>query len=84
MVVMDNLIVDCGSCQVRGPSCSDCVMTVLLGVQPPQQVDQPHEFSEDEWDAMAALADSGLVPPLRLVAASAQPAPTLPLASGEV
>ena len=25
------MIVDCDSCQARGPSCSDCVVTFLLG-----------------------------------------------------
>ena len=54
------LLVDCDDCRVRGPACSDCVVAVLLG--PP-----PEAFDAPERRALAVLADSGLVPPLRLV-----------------
>ena len=54
--------VDCDCCLARGPACGDCVVTVLLGA-PPGGV----ELSSEEQAALAALADSGLVPPLRLV-----------------
>ena len=54
------MIIDCDSCEVRGLACDDCVVTALLG-SPPQ------EFDSDESAALAALAGSGLVPPLRLV-----------------
>ncbi len=59
--------VDCDHCAVRGAACSGCVVTVLLG-GPPDGV----EWDETERAALGALADSGLVPPLRLV-------PSLPL-----
>lgn len=59
---MNTLHVDCDTCVARGPACGDCVITVLLG-SAPQGVDLDH----DEQVALAALADSGLVPPLRLV-----------------
>ena len=59
---MDMLHVDCASCVARGPSCGDCVITVLLGA-PPQGV----ELNSDEQAALSALAQSGLVPPLRLI-----------------
>ena len=59
---MDKLHVDCESCVARGPACGDCVITVLLGA-PSQGVD----LDADEQAALTALADSGLVPPLRLV-----------------
>nr|WP_198412523.1 hypothetical protein [Nocardioides mangrovicus] len=52
--------VDCDLCLARGPACHDCVVTVLLG--PPTE-----HLAEDERDALAVLAGSGLVPPLRLV-----------------
>lgn len=58
---MSCLHVDCGTCVARGPACGDCVITVLLGG--PGDVDLNH----DEQAALAALADSGLVPPLRLI-----------------
>ena len=59
--------VDCDSCLVRGLACHDCVVTVLLG--PPPELSLEH----DEQEALAVLADSGLVPPLRLVTAVPDP-----------
>ena len=56
------LHVDCDGCQARGISCGDCVVTVLLGA-PPEGV----RLDPDEQAALAALAESGLVPPLRLI-----------------
>jgi hypothetical protein len=56
------MIIDCDSCEVRGLACGDCVVTALLG-SPPSGV----EIDEGERVALAALAGSGLVPPLRLV-----------------
>ena len=53
--------VDCDGCAARGPGCADCVISVLLG--PPGE----KEFESQEVEAMAVLADAGLVPPLRLV-----------------
>ncbi|MEA4943306.1 MAG: hypothetical protein VB080_02590 [Propionicimonas sp.] len=59
---MDVLHVDCGSCRARGPACSDCVISVLLG-----PVASEVELDADELGALSAMAESGLVPPLRLV-----------------
>ncbi|HEY0237153.1 MAG TPA: hypothetical protein VGC37_00775 [Friedmanniella sp.] len=56
------LHVDCDSCSARGPACTDCVVSVLLGL-PGVRVD----LDDDEQQALSALAGSGLVPPLRLV-----------------
>ncbi|MDP3894129.1 hypothetical protein [Nocardioides sp.] len=53
--------IDCDSCLVRGLHCYDCVVTVLLG--PPPEL----EFDDDQERALGVLADSGLVPPLRMV-----------------
>lgn len=55
------LHVDCDSCAARGIGCGDCVVSVLLG--PPDALD----LDTSEQAALAALADSGLVPPLRLI-----------------
>lgn len=55
------LSIDCDTCLVRGLSCHDCVVTVLLG--PPPELG----FDTDEQHALEVLADSGLVPPLRMV-----------------
>jgi hypothetical protein len=59
---MDTLHVDCDTCIARGPACGDCVITVLLGA-PTTGLD----LDSEERAALEALADSGLVPPLRLV-----------------
>ena len=56
------MVIDCEGCRVQGPACGDCVVTVLLGA-PPDGV----QLDETERRALAALADGGLVPPLRLV-----------------
>ncbi|MDQ6686752.1 MAG: hypothetical protein M3Z50_03930 [Actinomycetota bacterium] len=53
--------IDCDTCLVRGLACHDCVVTVLLGPPPELSLDA------EERLALAVLADSGLVPPLRLV-----------------
>lgn len=53
--------IDCDTCAVRGPACHDCVVSVLLG--PPPEL----RFGEDEQRALDVLAESGLVPPLRMV-----------------
>jgi hypothetical protein len=53
--------IDCDSCLVKGLACADCVITVLLGA-PPAGV----ELDSSECAALDVLADSGLVPPLRL------------------
>lgn len=66
------VLVDCGTCTVRGDACSDCVVTVLLG--PPGDL----TLTAEEQGALGALAGAGLVPPLRLV--RGYDTPTLPLA----
>lgn len=57
------LSVDCDRCVARGPACTDCVVTVLLGLPDTGSV----RLDADEREALSALAGSGLVPPLRLV-----------------
>jgi hypothetical protein len=61
---MDVLHVDCGCCVARGAACEDCVISVLLGA--PEQLD----LDAAERAALSALADQGLVPPLRLLPGS--------------
>ena len=56
------MLIDCDGCAVRDLACADCVVTVLLG-GPPGAVD----VDDDERRALDVLADSGLVPRLRLV-----------------
>lgn len=54
--------IDCDGCAARGPACGDCVVTVLLGAPP-----DGARLDDTERRAIAALADGGLIPPLRLV-----------------
>ena len=74
---------DCGRCAVRGRACTDCVISVLLGVpdtvaeqqrpEPSQASltsELPVELDSVERAALDALAGSGLLPPLRLVRGS--------------
>ena len=53
--------VDCNECLMRNVACGDCVVTLLLG--PPDDL----VIDAEEARALTALADGGLVPPLRLV-----------------
>ena len=54
------MIIDCDSCEVRNIACDDCVVSALLG-------GPPGEIDDGEVAALEALAESGMVPPLRLV-----------------
>ncbi len=56
------MLIDCDACVMRGPGCDDCVVSVLLGAR-----DDGLVIDDDEKAALDALAQSGLVPPLRLV-----------------
>ncbi len=67
------MIIDCDSCVLRARACGDCVVTVLLG-GPPQGV----ELVDEDRQALAVLADSGLVPPLRLAVVSGSDAGVIP------
>jgi hypothetical protein len=56
------VLIDCDTCVGRGIACGGCVLSVMLEA-PPQGV----ELDDDERQALAVLADGGLLPPLRLV-----------------
>jgi hypothetical protein len=60
VVTVTGMIIDCDSCQMRDVACDDCVVTVLLAAP------RLRELADDEAGALAALADGGLVPPLRM------------------
>ena len=53
------VVIDCDDCAVRGPGCTDCVVSVLLGV--------PETLLADERAALEVLAEAGMAPRLRLV-----------------
>ena len=52
---------DCDQCVMRDIACGDCVVTMLLN-----PVGDVPSWDENEAAAVAALADAGLVSPLRL------------------
>lgn len=56
------MLIDCDSCAVRPRACGDCVVSVLIG--PPSD---GHLVAEEQR-VIGLLSESGLVPPLRLVA----------------
>ena len=66
------MLIDCDSCAMRGLACGDCVVTVLLGAPVAANSDAV-ELDGAERAALAVLADSGLVPPLRLLRAADPP-----------
>jgi len=62
------VLIDCDGCAMRNLACGDCVVTVLLdGPGSLLGVDGRHEVDDAEQLALAALAEGGLVPHLRLV-----------------
>ncbi len=61
------MIIDCDTCRARGPHCQDCVVTFLLGQPGRVQLDR------EERRALTVLADSGMVPPLRMVPIHSSP-----------
>jgi hypothetical protein len=60
--------IDCGRCMMRGGGCRDCVVSAL---NPPSVTRYPSQapgyLDEAEIRALGALANAGLVPPLRLL-----------------
>jgi hypothetical protein len=63
------VLIDCDDCAVRDLACGDCVVTVLLGLP-----EAGGEVDAGERRALDVLADSGLVPRLRLVPLGLPPA----------
>jgi hypothetical protein len=60
-----DVLIDCETCVARDLACRDCVVTFLLD-RPPI----PVELDDDEQAAIGSLVRVGLVPPLRLAAAT--------------
>ena len=73
------MLIDCDTCEVRGKACTDCVVSFLTipvraeSVRAESVQTEPARvlhMDDDQAAAVAALANGGLVPPLRLVVAS--------------
>ena len=64
------MLIDCDDCAMRDLACGDCVVTVLLRAPAPAPAATAGsglEVDDGERRALDVLADSGLVPRLRLV-----------------
>jgi hypothetical protein len=59
------MIIDCDRCEVRNIACDDCVVSVLLAA-PSAQESGDIEWQDEESGALLALAQVGLVPPVRM------------------
>jgi hypothetical protein len=59
------MIIDCERCEMRNIACDDCVVSVLLAA-PSSHEAGDIEWGEDESGALRALAQVGLVPPVRM------------------
>ena len=59
------MLIDCDTCLAKDIACEDCVVTVLFGEG--LLTDRVLDLDQDEAEALATLADAGLVPQLRLV-----------------
>ncbi len=56
------MLIDCGTCVVRGAACEDCVVRVLL-----EPADGVVDWDDSEQRAVDALAAGGLIPRSRFV-----------------
>jgi hypothetical protein len=62
------VLIDCDTCAVKDLQCGDCVMSVLLGRDSGDAVGSgAYEVDAGEAQALAVLAQGGLVPTLKLV-----------------
>ena len=76
------MLIDCDACVMKGPGCKDCVVTVVLGFSAERS--GTLRIDDDERAALDVLAESGLVPPLRLVHAVSSVDPDTVVGSPDV
>lgn len=62
---MHSFVVDCDGCRVRGQTCTDCLVSAILG-----RADEP--VDGERRTALVNLARAGLVPPIRSLMAVGQ------------
>lgn len=60
------MLIDCDTCTMRDVACSECVVSFLTIPVGPAAGHPPGELTAAEGRAIAVLAASGLVPPLRM------------------
>jgi len=66
---MKTIKIDCARCLAPKTSCDDCIVGFLLGAEPVPTL------NAQEQAALAVLARSNMVPPLRLVEPGETPMP---------
>lgn len=69
------MIIDCDQCTAAPTACADCVVSVLIGMPQTMTNTPVQDIADEHVAAVAALAASGLVPPLRLVQGQPQGRP---------
>jgi hypothetical protein len=68
------MIIDCDRCTARGPACADCAVTFITGdfhVGGRAGVAGHASLDAADLRALAALANAGMIPPLRYAPAMA-------------
>jgi len=58
-----DMIINCDTCVMRNIACGDCVVSVLLNIEPAPGKNA--ELTNRDEAAINLLATAGLVPPLR-------------------
>jgi hypothetical protein len=59
------MVINCELCQARGIGCNSCAVTALVG-------GEQQDLDPAELRALAALANAGMIPPLRYAPRLAQ------------
>lgn len=77
LITVRGMVIDCDTCTMRDVACTDCVVSFLTicvrsGDRARPAGPGTPDLSEAESRAIAVLAHSGLVPPLRLRNTSAR------------
>ncbi|MFA7322991.1 MAG: hypothetical protein WC005_01405 [Candidatus Nanopelagicales bacterium] len=61
------MIIDCEQCTAVPAACGDCVVSVLIGMPDSTSHLAIPVIADEHVAAVTVLAESGLIPPLRLV-----------------
>ncbi len=63
------MVIDCDRCEARGLACRNCAVTVIVAEGPAGEgpAGERTELGPAELRALTALANAGMIPPLRYV-----------------
>ncbi len=61
------MVIDCDRCEARGLACRNCAVTVIVAEGPAGEgpAGEGTELGPAELRALTALANAGMIPPLR-------------------